>query len=180
MHKANPTSVNRFDGQRIAGRVLRGDQAADAVQRDGRAAQPGRPRARPAVGRAAVRQHGGRARPVGHAVRVDGPVQPVGRGAARPVPVSLGRGVPVRPAGRPVRDQQRGQEVRGRQRAAVRGAQVLPAAAGAADQQAVRPERQPGQVQRHVDHLDVLNRVTTMTTVPAAYVTTNTILNNNT
>lgn len=88
-------------------------------------------------------------------------MQPVGPGAARPVPVSHGRGVPVRPAGRPVRDQQRGQEVRGRQRAAVRGAQVLPAAAGAADQQAVRPERQPGQVQRHVDHLDVLMTAST-------------------
>jgi len=83
-------------------------------------------------------------------------VQPFGGGAAYPVAVSGRRSVPVRPGGRPVRDQQRGQEVRGRQRAAVRGAQVLQAAAEAADQPAVRPGRQPDTVQQHVVQLDVL------------------------
>jgi len=62
----------------------------------------------------------------------------------------------VRPVGRPVRDQQRGQEVRGRQRAALRGAQVLQATAGTADQPAVRPGRQPSPVQQHVVQLDLL------------------------
>lgn len=146
----------RFDGERDAGRVLRGDQAADAVQRHGRAVQRRRPRAVSAVGRAAVRGRVRRPGPVVHAVRVDGAVQPVGRGAAHPFAVSGRRGVSVRPAVRPVRDQQRGQEVRGRQRPAVRGAQVLQAAAGAADQPAHRPAGQPGQVQRHVVQLDVL------------------------
>lgn len=55
-----------------------------------------------------------------------------------------------------MRDQQRGQEIRVRQRAVVRGAQVLQAPAGAADEQAVRPVGQPGQVQQHVVELDVL------------------------
>jgi len=152
----------RFDGERVTGRVLWSDQTADPVQRDRRAVQPGRPRARPAVQLAAVRhrRHSGaderRPRPAGHAVRVDGPVQPVARGTAGPVAVPGRRGVPVRPGGRPVRDQQRGQEIRDGQRSAVRGAQVLQAAAGAADQPAVRPGRQPGPVQQHVVHLDVL------------------------
>lgn len=77
-------------------------------------------------------------------------MQPVGGGTAYPVALSDRRGLPVRPGGRPVRDQQRGQEVRGRQRTAVRGAQVLQAATGAADQPAVRPVCQPSPVQQHV------------------------------
>lgn len=151
--------VRRFDGERFTGRVLRRDQAADAVQRDGRNAQPGGTRAGRAAagGRAAVRD--GRARPprpAGRAVRGDGAVQPGAGGPAHPVTVPGRRGVPVPPARRPVRGAQRGQKVRGRQRAAVRGAQVLPASARAADQPAVRPGRQPGPIQRHVVHLGVV------------------------
>lgn len=150
----------RFDGERVTGRLLRGDQTADVVQRQRCAVQPGRTRSRPPVELSAVR--GGRKsaerrpRPVGHAVRVDNPVQPVGRGTAGPVAVPVRRGVPVRPGLRPVRDQQRGQKVRDGQRTAVRGAQVLQAAAGAADQPAVRPGRQPGPVQQHVVQLDAV------------------------
>lgn len=147
----------RFDSKRVTRRVLRGDQTSDSVQRYRGSVQPGRARPRPTIGLAAIRRRYARCpRPVGHAVRVDGPVQPVGCGTAYPVAVSVRRGVPVRPGGRSVRDQQRGQKVRGRQRTAVRGTQVLQAAAGTSDQPAVRPGRQPSPVQQHVVQLDVL------------------------
>lgn len=67
--------------------------------------------------------------------------------------------MPVQPARRPVRDAQRGQKSRHRQRPAVRGAQVLQEAAGAADQPAVRPGRQPGPVQQHVVFVGELTRL---------------------
>lgn len=150
----------RFDGQRDFGRIFRGDQAAGVVQHDRCAAEYGGKGAGRARGRVAA-VHGRwpsaeRPRPVGRALRGDGPVQPVRGRSSDPVAVSLGRGVSVRPDRRPLRDQQRGQKIRGRQLAAVRGAQVLPAGAGAADQQALRPQRQPREVQQHLVHVDVL------------------------
>jgi len=137
----------RLNGQWDFGRVLWDDQIPDAVQRLGGAVQPDRPGTRPAIRRVAVHQRRRRPRHADHAVRVDCPVQPVGGGSAGPFPVPRRRGVSIQLVVGPVRDAQRGQTVRGRQRSAIRGAQVLQAAAGATDQSAHRSGGQPGPVQ---------------------------------
>lgn len=101
-------------------------------------------------------QRQGRAGP---AVPIDGPVWPPEGRAADTNPLHGRRGVPIQPARGPVRDAQRGQKTRYRQRPAVRGAQVLQAAAGAADQPAVRPGGQPRPVQQHVVLVGELTRL---------------------